>query len=116
MKAMEAVMLRIYIPDDEAHLGRVLDAIKEFGPSGDVSIVELRRPFDDLGNRLPPDQKSLMIEFIEEQCRAQIFVDALHDDFKPASIVATFITMLEGDITAMGTGTPADTGQAGAQS
>lgn len=116
MKAMEVVMLRIYIPNDEAHLERVLGAIKEFGPSGDVNVIEMRSPFDKSGNRLPPEQQgSLVIEFLEEQCRAQIFVDALHDDFKPANIVATFVTMLEGDIEAMGKGTPVDADPAEAQ-
>lgn len=112
MKTMEVAVLRIYIPDDQEHLNRVLAAIEEFGPSGDVNITERRRPFDSSGKRLEIPEKQLVIEYLEESCRAQIFVDALHDDFKPATIAGSFVFLCEGDSSVMKEVTPTqDTAQ-----
>jgi hypothetical protein len=112
MKTMEVAVLRIYIPDDQEHLNRVLTAIEDFGPSGEVNIIERRRPFDSSGKRLKTPEKQLMLEFFEETCRAQIFVDALHDDFKPATIAGSFMFLCEGDSSVLKEATPAqDTAQ-----
>ncbi len=97
MKTLEVAVLRIYIPDDDAHLDRVINAIEEFRPSGDVNIFTIRSAFDKSGLRLPSPQKSLMIEFFEESCRAQIFMDALHEDIKPCSVMGSFVFMCEGE-------------------
>lgn len=98
MKSLEVAVIRIYISNDEAHLEKVLEAIDDFVPSGDVKVFETRSVFDKSGTRLPPDQQgSLMIEFFEEQCRARMFVDGWHEDIKPATIVGSFEFLLEGD-------------------
>ena len=116
MKTLEVVVLHIYIPNDEAHLERVLQAIKEFRPGGDVRIHEVRSVFDLRGERLPIDQqKSLEIEFMEEQCRAQIFVDAMYEDMKPVTILGSFMTLLEGDEPAVEAAIEQGAGEAGAQ-
>lgn len=98
MKTLQVAMVRIYIPNDEAHLKRVLDAIDNFGPGGDVNILEVRPALDAEGKRLPStDERSLMVEFFEETCRAQIFVDAFHDELMPCRILGWTMLMLEGD-------------------
>ncbi len=93
MNALEVIMLRIYLPDDKAHLERVLQAIESFVPGGDVHVHELHPAFDQRGYRLPMDTKerTLMIEYIEESCRARIFVDAFHDVIKPGRIVGSTV-------------------------
>lgn len=98
MKTMEVAVLRIYIPHDEAHLDRVLQAIEDFRPSGEVIVSVVRSILDSSNQRLPLDQQQqFMIEYFEETCRARIFVDALHEDIKPAKIMGSFVFMVEGD-------------------
>lgn len=99
MNALEVIMLRIYLPDDEAHLGRVLQAIESFVPGGEVHVHELHPAFDQTGNRLPlaTKERTLMIEYIEESCRARIFVDAFYDVIKPGRIVGTTMYLCAGE-------------------
>jgi hypothetical protein len=98
MKTLEVAMLKIYLPDDEAHVKRVLDAIESFCPGGDVHVYELRPAFDREGNRLASmDQRTLVIEYVEETCRAQIFVDAFHDVIKPGRVIGDFVYLCAGD-------------------
>jgi len=99
MNALEVIMLRIYLPDDKAHLERVLQAIESFMPGGDVHVHELHPAFDQKGYRLPSDteERTLMIEYIEESCRARIFVDAFHDVIKPGRIVGTTMYLCAGE-------------------
>ncbi|MEW6353345.1 MAG: hypothetical protein AB1469_03455 [Pseudomonadota bacterium] len=98
MKTLDVAMVRIYIPNDEAHLERVLAAIDDFGPGGDVNIFEVRPALDADGKRLPStEKKSLMVEFFEETCRAQMFVDAFHEDLMPCRLLGWTMLMLEGD-------------------
>ena len=98
MKTLEVAMVRIYIPNDEAHLERVLQAIADFGPGGDISILEVRPAFDAYGKRLPSNKDySLMVEFFEESCRAGMFVDAFHADLMPCRVLGWTALMLEGD-------------------
>lgn len=116
MKTLEVAVLRIYIPYDDAHLERVLTAIEDFNPGGDVTVSEVRSVLDSSGKRLPLDQQKIyMIEYFEEQCRAQIFVDALHDDIKPAKIIGSFVFMIEGDSAAPGDAEVPEQSAAGAQ-
>lgn len=99
MNALEVIMLRIYLPDDKAHLERVLQAIESFMPGGDVHVHELHPAFDQKGYRLPPAtrERTLMIEYIEESCRARIFVDAFHDVIKPGRIVGSTVYLCAGE-------------------
>lgn len=98
MKTLQVAMIRIYIPNDEAHLNRVLEAISDFGPGGDINILEVRPAFDEEGKRLPSNKDySLIVEFFEETCRGQIFVDAFHADLMPCRILGWSMLMLEGE-------------------
>ncbi len=98
MKTLEVAMVRICIPNDEAHLEKVLQAIEDFGPGGDINILEARPAFDALGKRLPSNKEyGLMVEFFEEPCRAGMFVDAFHADLMPCRILGWTTLMLEGD-------------------
>lgn len=99
MNALEVIMLRIYLPDDKAHLERVLQAIESFMPGGDVHVHELRTAFDQRGYRLPLDnqERTLMIEYVEESCRARIFVDAFYDVIKPGRIVGSTMYLCAGE-------------------
>jgi hypothetical protein len=98
MKTLEVAMVRIYIPNDEPHLEKVLQAIEDFGPGGDIHILEPRPAFDAMGKRLPSNKEhGLMVEFFEEPCRAQMFVDAFHEDLMPCRILGWTTLMLEGE-------------------
>jgi hypothetical protein len=98
MKSLEVAMMRIYIPNDDTHLEKVLQAIEDFGPGGDIHILETRPAFDAIGKRLPSNKEhGLMVEFFEEPCRAQMFVDAFHEELMPCRILGWTTLMLEGD-------------------
>lgn len=98
MHALEVIMLRIYLPDDKAHLDRVLGAIESFCPGGDVIVYELNPAFDQRGYRIKLDtERILVVEYTEETCRAKIFVDAFHDVIKPGRIIGMTAYMCAGE-------------------
>lgn len=98
MHALEVIMLRIYLPDDKEHLDRVLGAIETFCPGGDVIVHELNPAFDQRGYRIKTGtERTLVVEYTEESCRARIFVDAFHDVIKPGRIIGTTAYMCAGE-------------------
>ncbi|HLA74618.1 MAG TPA: hypothetical protein VJM76_01740 [Gammaproteobacteria bacterium] len=98
MKTLQVAMVRICIPNDEAHLERVLQAIDDFSPGGDVHVLEARAAFDSDGKRQDSKkERSLIVEYFEETCRAQIFVDTFNDELMPCRMLGWTMLMLEGD-------------------